>query len=335
MIVKAAEWVPDTYLRRLLAITVVIVAAMSVMNPRVFLGPSNLRSMAFQCPEFALLALAVMLAMLTGGIDLSIVGTALMSATLGVLLMGTLPASSESSFLSFLSVFLACAAGVAAGAVAGSINGVLVAVIRISPILATLGTMQLYSGAAVVLTGGTTIFGFPDPFVFLGNGSLAGIPVPLAIFGLAAGATGILLGRTVLGRQIYLTGDNPMAARFAGIRTRGVLIRVYLLSGMLSALAGIIMAARTNSVNAEYGASYLLLAILIAVLGGVNPSGGAGRVLGLVLAVISLQSLSSGLNMLRFSSFAKEMVWGLLLLGVMCANRMAVRSNTGEKTWPN
>jgi simple sugar transport system permease protein len=319
---EAGSGVRDNYLARLLAVTGAIFVAMSLLNPRVFLGPANLRSMAFQCPEFALLALAVMLTMLTGGIDLSIVATALLSATLGVLLMGSFPAAPDGSIPSLGAVLSACALTVLVGALAGLINGILIAVVRISPILATLGTMQLYSGAAVVLTGGTTIFGFPESFVFLGNGSLAGIPLPLVLFGVAAGATSILLGRTAFGRRVYLTGDNPRAARFAGIQTRRLLLRVYLLSGLLSSVAGIIMAARTNSVNAEYGASYLLLAILIAVLGGVNPSGGAGRVLGLVLAVVSLQSLSSGLNMLRFSSFAKEMVWGALLLGVMCAKRL-------------
>ncbi len=328
---EAGSGVRDNYLARLLAVTGVIFVAMSLLNPRVFLGPANLRSMAFQCPEFALLALAVMLTMLTGGIDLSIVATALLSATLGVLLMGSFPAPPDGSIPPLVAVLSACALTVLVGALAGLINGILVAVVRISPILATLGTMQLYSGAAVVLTGGTTIFGFPGPFVYLGNGSLAGIPLPLVLFGVAAGATSILLGRTAFGQRVYLTGDNPRAARFAGIQTRRVLVRVYLLSGLLSSVAGIIMAARTNSVNAEYGASYLLLAILIAVLGGVNPSGGAGRVLGLVLAVVSLQSLSSGLNMLRFSSFAKEMVWGALLLGVMCAKRLGeLRRRRGQ-----
>ena len=107
----------------------------------------------------------------------------------------------------------------------------------------------------------------------------------------------------------------------------------YGLSGLLSAAAGLIMVARTNSANADYGASYLLLAILIAILGGVRPSGGFGSISGLILAVLSLQFLSSGLNMLRFSSFAKDLVWGGLLLLIMILRPMIQTGVLTRSAW--
>jgi simple sugar transport system permease protein len=112
-------------------------------------------------------------------------------------------------------------------------------------------------------------------------------------------------------------GTNPTAARFAGLATPRLLMVTYMASGMLAAVAGVIIMARVNSMRADFGASYLLLTILVVVLGGVNPYGGYGKVLGVILAVVSLQFISSGLNILRFSNFTREFVWGALLLLVM------------------
>lgn len=304
------------HLTALAALTLLIFLFLSLTRPSVFLSTNNFRSMAFQLPEIAFLSLAVMLTMLTGGIDLSIVSTALLSAVIGVLTLQVLvpettgPAPFPALLLALLLILLT-------GLLCGLGNGLLITRLRISPILATLGTMQLFGGLAVVLTGGTAIYGFPSNLIMLGNESFIGIPVPLLLFIFSSLLVALLLNRTPFGVRVYLTGENSLAARFVGIDESSILTKTYILSGVLSAVAGMIMAARTNSVNADYGASYLLLAILIAILGGVSPSGGFGKVSGLILAVLSLQLLSSGLNMLRFSSFTKDLVWGGLLLVVM------------------
>ena len=115
-------------------------------------------------------------------------------------------------------------------------------------------------------------------------------------------------------------GANPLAALFAAIDINKLLIRIYVISGVLSSVAGMVVMSRANSAKADYGSSYLLLAVLIAVLGGVNPYGGYGRVMGVVLAVLSMQFLSSGLNMLQVSNFARELIWGALLIFVMVVN---------------
>lgn len=313
--------VQDPHLSLLLAITVAIFLGMSVLKPDVFLSLNNLRAMSFQLPEFALLSLAISITMITGGIDLSIVGTAVLSATVGVLFLDSGWAG-DSGIAAAGVAILIC---LAAGATCGFLNGTLVTRLGISPILATLGTMQLFTGLTVVLTGGTSLFGFSEHYLFLGNGSITVIPVPLITLLVATGLVAFLLNRTTFGFKLYLLGNNPRAARFAGIDNNRMLLKTYILSGLLAALAGLTMTARTNSVNADYGTSYLLFAILVAVLAGIDPAGGFGRVTGLILAVLSLQFLSSGLNMLRFSSFSRELVWGALLLVVMAAHQVLKR----------
>ena len=146
------------------------------------------------------------------------------------------------------------------------------------------------------------------------------IPTPLLIFILLAVALHILMTRTAFGLRISMYGTNPLAALYAAVDVNGMLLRVYTISGLFASVAGMVIMSRANSAKADYGSSYLLLAVLIAVLGGVNPYGGYGRVVGVVLAVLSMQFLSSGLNMLQVSNFARELIWGVLLLFVMTTN---------------
>jgi simple sugar transport system permease protein len=179
-----------------------------------------------------------------------------------------------------------------------------------------------------VITRGPAVAGFPDPFLALGNSTFAGIPAPLWLFSGAAVVVALLLGRTVHGVQAGLVGTSEKAARFAGIPVDRVLVRTYVVCGLLAGVAGLLMIARTNSAKADYGTSYLLQAVLVAVLGGVDPRGGFGRVRGVVLALLSLQFLSSGFSLLRFSQFTKEFAWGALLLIVMAAGACSRRSSS-------
>jgi simple sugar transport system permease protein len=203
---------------------------------------------------------------------------------------------------------------------AGLFNGILVAKFGLPPILATLGSGLVFTGIAIAMTGGSAVMGFPPAAAWLGNGTLVGIPVPLILFAILALAISLLLTRTGFGLKVRMFGANPLAARFAAVDIDAMLIRLYVLSGALASIAGMVVMSRANSAKADYGSSYLLLAVLIAVLGGVNPYGGYGKVIGVVLAVLSMQFLSSGLNMLQVSNFARELIWGSLLLLVMIVN---------------
>mgnify|MGYP000707236880 CR=1 FL=1 len=305
---------------RLAIITLAVFALMSMLSPERFLSAQNLTSMAFQFPEFAILALAMTLTMMTGGIDLSVIGVANLSAVIAASLLAAFATPDMTLAQSLPWLMLAAVAALATGALAGAFNGLLVAHFALPPILATLGTGLVFTGFAVALTGGSAVMGFPEAVAWLGNGRLAGIPVPLVVFALLAIGLHVLLTRTSFGLKATMYGANPLAALYAAIDIGRLLLRVYVVSGMFSAIAGLVIMSRANSAKADYGSSYLLLAVLIAVLGGVNPYGGYGRVIGVVLAVLSMQFLSSGLNMLQVSNFAREMIWGTLLIFVMLIN---------------
>jgi simple sugar transport system permease protein len=302
---------------RLAVIMVLVFALMATLAPDRFLSAQNATSMAFQFPEFAILALAITITMLTGGIDLSIVGIANCCAIVSALILTRLAPGADAG-LGWL--LLSYAVALAAGAAAGLFNGALIAFLGLPPILATLGSGLIFTGLAVALTGGTAVMGFPASVAVLGNGTLLGLPVPLLVFGALAAGLSFVLSRTGFGLKVQMFGANPLAARYAAVDIERLLLKVYVSSGILAAVAGLVIMSRANSAKADYGQSYTLLAVLIAVLGGVNPYGGYGRVIGVVLAVLTMQFLSSGLNMLQVSNFARELIWGALLILVMILN---------------
>jgi simple sugar transport system permease protein len=315
--------------RRLLIIAATIVVVMGISTSGRLFGGASLSAMAFQFPELGVFALAIMLSLITGGIDLSIISTGNLSGIVAALVLTRFIPAEASSLETALWLTAAIAAALGTGWLCGIVNGLLIARIGITPILATLGTMQLYMGIAYVITRGPAVSGFPESFLVLGNGSVVGIPVPLLIFAALAIGIAVLLNRTRFGIHLYLLGTNETAARFSGIRIERMLIRTYTLCGLLAGVGGILMVAHANSAKADYGSSYLLQALLVAILGGVHPSGGFGTVTGPVIAVASLQVLSTGFSMLRFSQFTKELVWGAFLLFIMVLNHLERRKARG------
>ena len=301
-----------SYLVALLGLTVVVFAGIGIANPS-FLSGASLSSMAYQFPEFGLLALAILPTMLSGGIDLSVVSIANLTSIVAALL---LKGGHEG-----LAVPLALCVGVACGV----LNGVLIGYLRLPAILATLGTMQGIGGLGIVITGGPAVTGLPDWYAATVNAALGGIPVPLLVFVAVLVALGLLLRFTPAGMQARLYGANPVAARFAGIPERRLIVTIYVTSGLISALAGLLILGHANSAYADYGTSYVLLVVLINILAGVNPAGGSGTVSGIVLAVLLLQFISSGLNFLSFSAFLRDLFFGLLLVIVMSLRVLAGR----------
>jgi simple sugar transport system permease protein len=308
----------DSRLATLLLAAILIAGTLGLARPDTFLSPLNINSMLLQSSVIGLLSLAVAITMLTGGIDLSINATAnLTSIALAILLSKMVPR--ESGHVPLAITTLALVIGLLVGFGCGLFNGFLIAILGYSPILATLGTMTLFSGFGTVLTGGNTLFGI-SAFATIGRGSVLGIPLPAIVFLLAALVLSLVLEARRFGFYVYLYGANETTARFSGINERRLLLSVYAVSGVLSAVAGLINLGVTNSANVDFGSSYVLLAILIPVLGGISASGGAGRIIGVVLAVLILQFLSTGLNLVFQSSgsnFLKEFAWGATLLVVL------------------
>ena len=292
-------------------------ALMSVLSPSHFLRLETFQGMAFQLPELGLLSLAMMITMLTGGINLSIIATANISAIFSAMILVAnvnpdVPASGDAGF-----IILAILTALAVSAVIGLFNGVLISIINIPPILATLGTMKLLQGLAFIITKGYVISGMPNAIRFIGNGTIAAVPFPLLIFALFAAIMSVYLNHTSTGFNIFMYGSNPIASFFSGTSNTKVIIQTYVMSGLYCGAAALVMMSRFNSAKAGYGESYLLVTILAAVLGGIKSEGGFGQVSGLVLSLVILQIISNGLNLLGVSSFMTIAIWGLIMIAAM------------------
>lgn len=293
--------------RWLIALLVLVGVVFSLLIPQVFWSAANFQSIASQIPVAGVLTLAMAITMLTGGINLSIIATANASA----LVMAWVCTHLEPTFSSMMLMLLA---GASVALVVGLINGVLISIVRVSPILATLGIMTLLKGVNVLISKGSAISNFPNYVLALDRSHFLGVPLPLYLFIAVALVIWLILAKTPLGRQIYLSGSNEKATFFSGINTRRTLIWVYVISSLLCAVAALLMMSKLNSAKASYGESLLLITILATVLGGVNPDGGFGKIFGIVLALFLLQMLESGLNIMGVSSYITMALWGSLLL---------------------
>jgi len=297
----------DRIIRLQVLMLVAVLVLFSLTLGGRFFSVGNFQSIASQLPVLGLLALGMGVTMLTGGINLSIIASANACSLLMAALIVAHPDQPQW-------IALALLAGLALAVAIGVVNGVLIAVIGVSPILATLGTMTLIAGLNILLSDGAVISGFPPLIQMLGNGDIAGVPLSLLLFLAVAALMGLLLERTTLGRAILLLGSNEKATRFSGVNTTRVTIVVYILSALMSWGAALLMMSMFNSAKAGYGESWLLVTILASVLGGINPDGGFGRIPGLILALIVLQMLESGLNLLGVSSYLTMALWGGVLI---------------------
>ncbi|GAB7526327.1 ABC transporter permease [Paraburkholderia sp. 2C] len=330
-----ARWFHDRQLNFLLAVNLVVVLVAIGLSHGAFVGIDNLQSMGAQLPEIALLALGIMLSMLSGngGIDLSGVGLANLSGMIAALIVPKFVSGDDSPAL-FTALF--CVIVLVAGLLGGLLNGVIIARLKLTPILCTLGTQLLFTGIAVALSNGASVHvDYVEPLSNIGNGTFFQVPIQFIIFMAAVVLLGWLLRRTPFGLRLYLMGTNQRAAFYAGIPRDRMLIITYTMCGVLASLAGLVSVSHTLSAKWDYGNSYLLIAILIAVMGGVNPAGGYGRIICVFFAATVLQFLSSLFNLLGVSQFFGDCAWGfLLLLSLAFAGGVRVRAifGIGEKS---
>ena len=309
----------DAVDRRLLILLAALVLVFGLLLGDKLFDATSFRSMAFQLPELGILSIAMMVALLSGGLDLSIIATANLVALTVAFIFSFVPV--EPGVAWALWQLLALAAGLALALVIGAVNGVIIAYLGVSPIMATLGAMTLIKGISIGVTRGGILSGFPAPILFIGNGTIFGIPVVMLIFVAAALVMSIVLRSTRFGQTLNMLGSNEAATRYSGIDTRRTIVSTYMISSLLAAIAGVVMMSRFNSANASYGESYLLVTILAAVLGGVSPSGGFGKIGGLVLALVILQLISTCFNLLDFSQFLTLAIWGGILIAVAAVSR--------------
>lgn len=293
---------------------------MSILSPSQFLSLGNIQTMAFQMPEFGLISLGMMVAILTGGINLSITSIAALSGIVSAFVLSSSWAG-EHPVLATLTAVLVC---LVIAVITGIINGVVVAYVGVAAMLVTLGTMTLFDGISLNLTKGGSVSGFPDQFIQIGNGSLVGIPIPIIIYIVSVVAAYFILERSAWGIRVYMTGCNETATRFSGINTKRTLLMVYVFSSIMAGIGGLIIISRYNSAKVDYGSSYMMNSVAAVVLGGTSINGGHGTVAGTVIAVGIIQVVSSGLNILGVNRYIVDIVIGAILIVVL-----AIRYFTG------
>jgi len=310
----------------LLVILVGVVLLMGILSPGKFYTKNNLLTMAAQMPEFGLIALGMMVAILTGGINLSITNVATLS---GIAAAFTLLSEFTQNYPG-PGIVLAVVSSLIVAILTGLFNGVFVAYVGVAAMLVTLGSMTLFEGIGLNLTKGGSIAGFPPSFMKLGNGSLLGIPVPLLIYLAAIIVSYFMLERSNWGVKVYMTGCNEVATRFSGINTRRTLLKVYVFSSVMASLGGLVMISRYNSAKVDYGSSYMMQSVAAVVLGGTSINGGHGTVLGTVIAVAIIQVTSTGLNLYGAERYDIDIITGCILVGVLTIRFMNAKRQSAK-----
>ncbi|WP_235918942.1 ABC transporter permease [Aureimonas psammosilenae] len=317
--------IPNAHLG-LLALLVLLVLGFSSLVPG-FASLGTLQSFMFQMPLLGLLSLAMIVPLITGGLNLAIIATTNQAALLMVFVMQTVIPTDAGSATVFAGVALAMAAGLLLCLAIGLVTGALVAYTGVHPILVTLGTKSLIDGISIYLTRGMALSGVPAEVSRIGNSSLLGVPMVFVLMVLVAILVGVILKKTAFGIACHMIGSNMEATRYSAIDTKRVLVGVYTLSSLVCFGAALVMLVIFNSASADYAQSYLLVTILAAVLGGVDPFGGFGTVGGLMVALAILQVISSGFNQFGLSNYLTLAIWGATLIAVVVAQ--AVRPHLG------
>jgi rhamnose transport system permease protein len=274
-----------------------------------FVSGQNLNSVLSDVAEIALISLPMTLIIIAAEIDLSVASVlGLSSALLGWLWNHNFPMEG------IIPIVLV------AGAVCGALNGFLVTRLGLPSLAVTIGTLALYRGLAFVILGDQAVTEFPDNYLNLGQGSFAGtqIPNPTILFVVLAVIFGVTLHRTTVGRSIFAIGANDEAARFAGLRVKRIKFWLFVVSGAIAALAGIVYTLRFGSARGDNGSGLELSVVACVLLGGVSIFGGRGHLLGVIVAVFLLGTIRNALTLNNVSSDALTIVTGgLLLLSVL------------------
>ena len=295
-----------------------LVVAITLRSPS-FLSVDNFEDILLNISILTIVALAQAMVIITRGIDLSV------SSTIGLVAMMVAFVVKENPEMPVLfSVLL----GMALGAVLGTFNGLLIALGKVPPIIATLGTLSIYRGLVFYYSQGTWInsFELPKNFKLLSKGTPLGLPNMVIIAIVVSVVVYYFLNYTRTGRDIFAVGSNPDAAQFAGIRKQRIIFLVYLISGLLAGLAAVLWASRFESAQTNTGLGFELQTVAASVIGGVSTGGGAGTVPGVLLGALLLGIIQNALPLVHISPFWQLAVQGLLILIAVVTDNLILRS---------
>jgi rhamnose transport system permease protein len=307
----------------LLVALIVLVVLLNIRLSPYFLDARNLSRTSSDFMEMGIMMLPMVFIIIAGGIDLSVASNLGMCASF----MGWL-------FMQGVNIWVAALAALVLGSLAGLLNGVLVARVKLPPLVVTLGTYAFYRGVAYVLLGDQAARDYPAAFTFIGQGKLPGtlIPFSVLLFGLLAIVFGLVLHRTTFGRYTFSIGNNENATLYSGVPVARVKMILFTVSGLMAALAGLVLAARFGSTRPDIGGGLELSVITAAVLGGVDINGGTGTMVGAVLSLLLIGLMRFGMGLLNIQGQVQGVVIGLLLiLSILLPNIIRGVSSSGRK----
>lgn len=286
---------------------VIIMVFFTVMKAK-FLTLDNMLNMLRQTSINGLLAIGMTFVVLTGGIDLSvgsIVGASGMFAAL--------VARAETGMPWYLAVLT----GLFVGLLLGAVNGFIISYLKVPAFIATLGMMSIARGVTFMASNAKPVPGLSKGFLTIGGGSVGIIPIPIIILAVVLAIAYVILYKTRYGRYVFATGGNPVSARVSGINVKGVICSVYMISGVLAGLAGVILTSRVTSGLSQSGDGYEVDAIAAAVIGGNSLAGGRGRLWGTIVGFLIMGVMNNGLDMMAVSSYWQLVIKGIIIIGAV------------------
>lgn len=288
-----------------------IVLALTVEN---FFSGANVVGLLLSVAQIGMVACTMMLCLASRDFDLSVGSTIAFTGVLGAMVMELTG-----------SVGLAIASGLLAGALIGAGNGVLIAYLRVNALIATLATMLMVRGLAFIASKGQAVGIADEGFISLGDTAFLGLPLPIWMTAFCFLVFGVLLNHTVFGRNTLAIGGNPEAARLAGVRVERLRVWIFLLQGVVAALAGLILSARMTSGQPNAATGFELDVISACVLGGVSLQGGKARIFGVVIGVLIMGTVENVMNLLNVDAFYQYLVRGLILLAAVLLDQLKMR----------
>ena len=307
----------------LAAVLAGLIGVMSVITKGLTSSRVNMVNVLIQSSTRGIAAVGQSFVILTSGIDISIGGVGLSTAILGSVLMTTDMRLNVINYAVLLPVGVLAMLMLGAGW--GALNGLTVSRIGVPPLIVTLGMWQIATGLAFQLCGGYTIYGLPRSLSFFGQGTIAGLPVPIIIFITVSVVAYFVLNHTTYGRFIYAVGGNPISAQLCGIKVRNILFSVYIISGFLAGLAALVMTGRVVTASMASVGGLELDSIAAAVVGGISLMGGRGSVIGVVLGAIIIGVLNNALSILGANPAIQGAAKGGVIIGAVAVDYLRRR----------
>jgi ribose transport system permease protein len=284
-----------------------------------FLKSENLLNITNQIVVVAIIAVGMTFVIITGGVDLSVGSLIALGAVLTVRMIRDVGGGVEASNLT---VFASGLLAIGICGLVGLFSGSVITLFRIPPFIATLAMMLMASGAAYLLAEGQSNDKVPDSFIWLGRGKLLGFPLAVWLMFLLYAGAHFLMSRMTFGRCVYAVGGNREAARLSGIAVKRVIVTVYVLSGIMAGLGGVIMASQLDSGAPMYGNTYELYVIAAVVVGGTSLQGGEGKILGTLVGALIIAVIRNGMNLLGVDSYTQNVILGAVILSAVCFDNL-------------